>query len=377
MSTASEVAFALGGKANGSGWKARCPCHLDDNPSLSIGEGSNGKVLLRCHAGCRQEDVVAAVRAKGLDLDDRRKPATPIVAEYDYRDRDGEVRYQVVRSRPKTFWQRQPDGKGGWIRNMTRVRQLPYRLPELLAEPNKLVFVVEGEKDADRLAKDGLIATTNAGGGGKWRLELNIWFEDRDVVILPDNDEVGRKHAADVAAKLRAVARRIRVVELPGLSPKGDVSDWLNAGHTVRDLRRLVLRAPAWAGDAADEAPEKEAASDDEVRPPEYSDDALALRFSSAHGSDARFVALWGKWLLWETAAWKVDDTLRAFNMSRTVCRAASAEIDDPKRVKLASSIASAKTVAAVVNLARVDRHHAATVEQWDSDPWSFNSNDD
>jgi putative DNA primase/helicase len=63
--------------------------------------------------------------------------------------------------------------------------------------------------------------------------------------------------------------------------------------------------------------------------------------------------------------------------MSRTICRAASAEIDDPKRAKLASSIASAKTVAAVVNLARVDRRHAATVEQWDADPWSLNSNDD
>jgi putative DNA primase/helicase len=82
------------------------------------------------------------------------------------------------------------------------------------------------------------------------------------------------------------------------------------------------------------------------------------------------------EWFLWKTATWNVDSTLCAFDMSRTVCRVASAEIDDPKQAKLASSIASNKTVAAVVSLARVDRRHAATVEQWDADLWSFNCHD-
>jgi putative DNA primase/helicase len=375
--SAADVAFALGGKANGSGWKARCPCHMDNNPSLSIGEGADGRVLLKCHAGCPQESLIAHVHKLGFDLSGKqRKPAGRIVAEYDYRDADRTLRYQVVRRSPKGFGQRQPDGKNGWDRNMDGVKRLPYRLPEMLAEPQKPIFIVEGEKDADRLTKDGLVATTSAGGAGQWCDELNAWFKDRDVVIVPDNDEAGRKHAAHVAHRLRDVARRIRIVELPGLPAKGDVSDWLHwqkGGHTWKDLRRLVLSAPVWHGGGST-APLKEAASDDEARPPEYSDDALALRFSTAHGDDVRFVAAWGKWFLWETATWKVDGTLRAFDMSRTVCRAASAEIDDPKRVKLASSIASAKTVAAVVNLARVDRRHAATHEQWDADPWVFNT---
>jgi putative DNA primase/helicase len=374
--SAADVAFALGGKRAASGWMARCPCHMDDTPSLSIDEGRDGKVLLHCHAGCSQESLVAEVRNLGFDLNGRRRQGSRIIAEYGYRDRDGEVRYQVVRLEPKTFRQRQPDGEGGWTWNISGVEPLPYRLPEMLAEPNKPVYIVEGEKDADRLAKDGLVATTNAGGAGKFRDELKQWFKDRDVVILPDNDEAGHKHAADIARRLRNVARRIRVVVLPDLPEKGDVSDWLDAGKAVRDLRRLVL-ASASDDIAADPQAREDPASDDDARPPEFSDDALALRFAEAHGDDARYVALWGKWLLWRTATWKVDDTLRAFDMSRAICRVASVEIDDPKRVRLAASITSAKTVAAVVNLARVDRQHAATVEQWDADPWSFNSNDD
>ena len=52
--SAADVAFALGGKRAASGWMARCPCHMDDTPSLSIDEGRDGKVLLHCHAGARR-----------------------------------------------------------------------------------------------------------------------------------------------------------------------------------------------------------------------------------------------------------------------------------------------------------------------------------
>ena len=111
-----------------------------------------------------------------------------------------------------------------------------------------------------------------------------------------------------------------------------------------------------------------------DARPPEYSDESLALRFSEKHTKDARFVAAWGKWLLWTGTHWQFDSTMRAFDMARIVCRIASAEISDPKAVKLAAAVASAKTVAATVSLARADRRHAATVEQWDTDPWLLNT---
>ena len=102
-----------------------------------------------------------------------------------------------------------------------------------------------------------------------------------------------------------------------------------------------------------------------DARPPEFSDEALALRFAAKHGATARYVAAWGKCLLWTGSRWQFDDTMCAFNMARAICRVASAEVSVDK-TKLAANIASAKTVAAVINLSRADRRHAATVEQWD-----------
>ena len=55
-------------KANGHGWQSRCPAHEDQNPSLSIAEGDDGRALLKCHAGCTTEDVVAALEIRMADL---------------------------------------------------------------------------------------------------------------------------------------------------------------------------------------------------------------------------------------------------------------------------------------------------------------------
>jgi putative DNA primase/helicase len=107
--------------------------------------------------------------------------------------------------------------------------------------------------------------------------------------------------------------------------------------------------------------------------PPEFSDEALALRFAKAHANDLRFTAAWGRWLVWDGARWRFDDTLHAFDMVRRTCREASAECND-KSPKVAPSLASAKTVAAVERLAKSDRRIAATIEQWDADPWLLNT---
>jgi putative DNA primase/helicase len=103
----------------------------------------------------------------------------------------------------------------------------------------------------------------------------------------------------------------------------------------------------------------------EDARPPEYSDESLALRFAAKHADDVRHVAEWGKWLLWSGSHWQFDVTMRAFDMARAICRVASSEITDAKGVKLAAAIASAKAVAATLSLARADRRHAATIEQW------------
>jgi putative DNA primase/helicase len=108
--------------------------------------------------------------------------------------------------------------------------------------------------------------------------------------------------------------------------------------------------------------------------PPRFSDEVLALQFSVAHADKLRYVALWGKWLIWNGSYWRFEETLKAFDHARALCRAAAAEIIDPRMVKVAAGVANARTVAAVVSLARADRRHAATAAQWDADPWLMTS---
>lgn len=227
-----------------NGWTTHCPCHEDETPSLSLSEGDDRKILVHCHAGCSQEEVISALRERGLWPTEARGKAR-IVATYDYIDEEGELLYQACRMEPKSFRQRKPDGKGGWTYKVKGTRLVPYRLPELLKADQ--VFIVEGEKDADNLAAYGLTATCNAMGAGKWRKEYNDVFKDKEVIILPDNDEPGRQHAQQVAHNLNGIAASVKVVGLPGLSDKGDVSDWLAAGHAARDLLEIAAAAPEWS----------------------------------------------------------------------------------------------------------------------------------
>ena len=108
-----------------------------------------------------------------------------------------------------------------------------------------------------------------------------------------------------------------------------------------------------------------------EIVPPEFADDALALRFSGLFADKLRYVDAWGQWLAWDGALWRKDDTLRVYDLVRHTCRAASAEAKQPS---LQTRLASGKTVAAVEKLARADRRHAATAQQWDADGWMLNT---
>jgi hypothetical protein len=187
--------------------------------------------------------------------------ASRIVAAYDYRDEQGELLYQAVRYEPKKFVQRKPNGKGGWDWTVDGVCPVPYRLPEMLAAFHDTVFICEGEKDADALAKRGFVATTNAGGSKNWQPELNEHFAGKTVYILPDNDAPGRKHALQVASNLHGVADSVRIVPLPDLPEKGDVSDWLAAGGETSELVDMCKAVPAWSPEQAS-APEAPPSTD-------------------------------------------------------------------------------------------------------------------
>jgi hypothetical protein len=242
-------------RADGTGFDALCPAHEADGerhrPSLSVSTGRDGCVLMKCHAGCTVEAVLAALGLTVRDLfpghaggNGRR-----IAATYDYQDEAGCLRFQTVRYHPKDFRQRRPDGKGGWAWDLRGVERLLYRLPELVnADPSAPVFVCEGEKDVERLRSLGLVATCNPMGAGKWQQRFNGPLRGRHVIVIPDNDDAGRNHARQVAESLNGAAASVTTLELPGLPDKGDVSDWLNKGGTKERLLELVREARGEAG---------------------------------------------------------------------------------------------------------------------------------
>jgi hypothetical protein len=177
------------------------------------------------------------------------------VVMYDYRDESGNLLYQVCRTDSKGFFQRRPDGNGGWIYNVGNSRKVAYRLPELLdADPSEPVFVVEGEKDVDNLTRLGLVATTNPGGAGKWRRGYSEILRGRYAVVIPDNDAAGHRHARQVAQCNQGLAASTRILELPGLPPGGDVSDWIRTGGTREELLRLIEATPVWEPEVQAEA---------------------------------------------------------------------------------------------------------------------------
>jgi hypothetical protein len=254
-----------GGKGECS---VRCPFHEDRRPSLSV---NIEKGLWHCFAGCgaggvldfeqrktsgsRAEAWQNVLKIVGLKSTSTSPPDTQL---YDYRDEAGKLLYQVLRLPGKVFKQRRPDGDRGWIWKLKGVRRVPYRLPEIL--PAQRVYIAEGEKDVETLRALGLPATTNSEGAGKWREEFSDYFKGKEVVIFADNDELGRDHAERVARNLHPFARRVKVIALPGLDEKGDVSDF--CAKMAEQAKKLLLaeveHAPYWkptpaAGDARHE----------------------------------------------------------------------------------------------------------------------------
>ena len=240
----------------------KCPGHDDDKASLSVSMGEDGRILVKCFAGCKLENILSPIGLKLRDLfpsngngsngiKPQNTPSKPdrVVATYDYRDENNKVVFQVQRRESKSFIQRRPDGNGGWIYNMNGVNRVLYRLPEILSsEKSTWILIPEGEKDVDNVRKHGYVATTNAGGASQpWLDSYSEALRGRKVCVLPDNDDPGRKHANDVGSHLMGVAADVRVLMLPNLPEKGDVSNWLEAGNDPSTLLAMVEAAPVFS----------------------------------------------------------------------------------------------------------------------------------
>tara|TARA_Y100000310_G_scaffold90553_1_gene87873 strand:- start:24 stop:2033 length:2010 start_codon:yes stop_codon:yes gene_type:complete len=225
-------------------WTADCPCpsHKTPGKHLSIGL-ENDTILLTCFGADTAEDIVQSLGLTMTDLfikPDEKPAATAvkekIVATYDYKDEDGHILFQVVRYEPKTFKQRHKNGSGQWTWNMEDIRRVPYHLPEIL-EHTGTIYLVEGEKDADKLWEWGQVATTSPGGASSWKSEYANYFTGKQVVVIPDKDTAGYDYAREVARSLQNKASSIKCVILPGAVK--DTGDWIEAGGDIEALPSL------------------------------------------------------------------------------------------------------------------------------------------
>lgn len=282
-----EVLDRLPGAAKcASGWHAKCPAHDDARDSLSIANGAEGRILLHCHAGCTTDAICAALGIRVADLfpakPNSSKSRSRIDVTYDYCDEAGRLIFQVCRYVPKDFRQRKPDASApdGWVWKTAGLRQVPYRLPELLAAVSnkRPVYICEGEKDCEALMAAGFAATCNPGGADKWKDDFAHYFNGAEVVIVADKDAAGRRHAQKVAENLHGVARVVRVIELPDLEGRSvnDAADFFAAGGDAAQLDEIAQNASIWEPMPMIERP-TDAASDFERATAEMRKNIIAL----------------------------------------------------------------------------------------------------
>lgn len=237
-------------------------CTREDRAGAAPFEPSKGAYVHKARGACKCGVEHAP------DNEPARKPRRGRlirVDEYPYLDAANNENFKVIRfvdesTGEKTFRQTHWDKQsGGYARGRGPEPLILYKLDMLAKAPAEaVVWIVEGEKDVNRLNKLGLLATCNPMGAGKWKDFFATSLADRTCVILPDNDQVGKDHAKDVARSLQKTAKSVKIVDLPNLPEKGDVSDWLDAGNTVDRLRDLAAVAPELLGVDLGPPPAKE-----------------------------------------------------------------------------------------------------------------------
>lgn len=220
-------------RASGSGYSARCPAHADRISSLSVSVGETAGVVLHCHAGCSVQDVLTAMGASMADLAGQPR----VVASYPYHDADGQVLYTVERWSPKTFRVR-PGLPDLAHRVVFGLQWVSYA-----RDCDRMLYVVEGEKDALTLINAGIPATTNVGGAGvgKWLPHYSDQLAGCTVTVIADNDEPGKAHARAIVASLTGAAKSV-VAGVPAYG--NDVTEMLAAGYPLDHLVPLEELQP-------------------------------------------------------------------------------------------------------------------------------------
>ncbi|MCK4150568.1 phage/plasmid primase, P4 family, partial [Ralstonia pseudosolanacearum] len=300
----------------------------------------------------------------------RKAPPTddlgPETAKWDYLDAAGRLIGVVYRY--------DPPGRGKEFRpwDAKRRKMAPPEPRPLYNQPGLAtatqVVLVEGEKCAQALIDAGIVATT-AMHGANAPVEKTDWspLAGKAVLIWPDRDKPGWEYAANAAqAILSAGATTCHILYPP--EEAGDGWDAADAVAEGFDIAAFIANGPRLQMHDVACDPEPVIGSDESVWGTE---DALALAFTRRYHRDWRYVAAWGRWLVWDGHRWRTEDTLAATDLIRNVCRNAAVNADNPK---LAAKLATSGTVGGVERLARADRRHAATTGEWDADPWLLNT---
>lgn len=262
-----EIAIRLEGVQwrGGHSFQCKCPCHNDRKPSLTVSDGDEpGKIVFHCHTGvCTTRDILQELGLTWADIGEEQEPITwqttlsefiglQFVYAYHYRNERGAYLYSKIR-----FCE--PDGsktirygvldqqkcimriKSGLVKKDDHVL---YNLPKTIEtiKAGYPIYFVEGEKDVETLRRLGITATT-CGGSGDWRAEFAPYFTGARVVILQDNDEAGEKLTRNIAQGIRHYAHAHKVI-IPSRKEHGDVTDYIEAGNSVEDLKELVEGEP-------------------------------------------------------------------------------------------------------------------------------------
>jgi putative DNA primase/helicase len=384
MQTVDELLGLLGGvkRIRTEQWMALCPGHHDTKSSLSIKE-ADGKILLKCFAGCELADILKPLKLTKADLflkGGKAKLPKPerreIETIYHYTDAKGKP-FEVVRTRPKGFYQRRPDGRGGYINNLKGIVPTLYHQGKLkrAIDTGMPVFFVEGEKDTDRLWSLGLVATTNPMGAGKWRDNYVEALRGADLAIIPDNDTPGHEHANHVARSLHGVANRIRILELPPESK--DISDWLDKGGDVDQLKQLLSQCSDYEPPYE---PQGKAILGPDTRAFNLTDLGNAERLVKYYGDRLHYCYERKRWLAWSGKVWEWDAGAKIAALAklavRNVYHEAGNEPDEKKRKELADHAKRSESdhrINAMINLAQSELGIPVKVTELDTNPWLFN----
>lgn len=379
---------------------SRCPCtsahaNSDDRPSFQM-EKDHGF----CHAGCKPPgkgkawddfslwqfrygcNFKSALKAlsKRCGLNTQKGANDRIVETYAYDDESGTLLYEVCRTDRKDFPQRRPDPNrpDEWIWGLGDTRRVLYRLPDL--SQAKVVWVPEGEKDVNNLSPLDLFGTTSPGGAGKWpglakKYRIHEPLKGKTVYILPDNDKPGREHAEDIARSLVGIASSVKILNLPGLPEKGDVSDFIEM-HGPAEAKRLLLEL----AEAAESYKEPKGQETSPNCTPNLTDMGNAQRLANLYRKDIKFCPQLG-WLIYDGRRWAVDDLAKLQGLAKETVREmykeAARHPDEDTRKALASfalKCESAARIAAMTQLLPSEPGISVPHDSFDRDPMLFNT---